>query len=173
MLEIASDRGREALLLHMRYRLSAARRVLDERACHFAPNSDRSAARAMSSKSKRTKLVCRRQLSDQMIANRSLSRDPRILPSLPDAIANAADLRLRQPGVHTLTGAAVTAIHERAVELSDRRRLETDIIVWAAVVKGPRVCGPFWMGSAQRRRARSGSVLPADARGRAHFCRIM
>ena len=170
MLEIASDRGREALLLHMRYRLSAARRVLDERACHFAPNSDRSAARAMSSKSKRTKLVCRRQLSDQMIANRSLSRDPRVLP---DAIANAADLRLRQPGVHILTGAAVTAIHERAVELSDRRRLETDIIVWAAVVKGPRVCGPFWMGSARRRRARSRSVLLVDARGRAHFCRIM
>jgi len=124
----------------------------------------------MSSKSKRTKLVCRRQLSDQMIANRSLSRDPRVLP---DAIANAADLRLRQPGVHTLTGAAVTAIHERAVELSDRRRLETDIIVWAAVVKGPRVCGPFWMGSARRRRARSRSVLLVDARGRAHFCRIM
>ena len=128
----------------------------------------------MSSKSKRTKLVCRRQLSDQMIANRSLSRDPRVLP---DAIANAADLRLRQPGVYILTGAAVTAIHEQAVELADGRRLETDIIVRAAVVKGPpglrAVLDGFGATSTGQvrigptcRRSRTGAFLPnyvADA----------
>ena len=122
----------------------------------------------MSSKSKRTKLVCRRQLSDQMIANRSLSRDPRVLP---DAIANAADLRLRQPGVYILTGAAVTAIHEQAVELADGRRLETDIIVRAAVVKGPpglrAVLDGFGATSTGQvrigptcRRSRTGAFLP-------------
>jgi NADH:ubiquinone reductase (H+-translocating) len=70
-----------------------------------------------------------------------VAREPRILPGLPEAIANATDLRLREAGVEILTGAAVTAIHERAVELADGRRLEADIIVWAAGVKGPGFAG--------------------------------
>jgi NADH dehydrogenase len=70
-----------------------------------------------------------------------VARDPRILPGLPDAIANAADLRLRHADIDILTGASVTAIHEREVELADGRRLEADIIVWAAGVKGPGFVG--------------------------------
>src|SRR5215472_7761855 len=46
-----------------------------------------------------------------------VAHDPRILPGLPDAIANLADLRLRRAGVGIVIGAAVTAIRERQVEL--------------------------------------------------------
>jgi NADH:ubiquinone reductase (H+-translocating) len=66
-----------------------------------------------------------------------VERDPRILPGLPDAIASATDLRLREAGVEILTGVMVSAIREREVELADGRRLEADIIVWAGGVKGP------------------------------------
>jgi NADH:ubiquinone reductase (H+-translocating) len=66
-----------------------------------------------------------------------VARDPRILPGLPDAIANAADHRLRQAGVEILTSAAVTEIHGREVALAGRQRLDADLIVWAAGVKGP------------------------------------
>jgi len=55
--------------------------------------------------------------------------------------SDAADLRLRQAEVDILTGAAVAAIHEREVELADGRRLEADIILWAAGVKGPGFAG--------------------------------
>ena len=70
-----------------------------------------------------------------------VAHDPRILPGLPDAIANLADLRLRRAGVGIVIGAAVTAIRERQVELADGRRLGADIIVWAAGVKGPEFAG--------------------------------
>ena len=65
-----------------------------------------------------------------------VARDPRILVDLPDAISNAADLRLRNVGVDILTSMAVTAIREREVELADGRRLDADIAVWAAAKDG-------------------------------------
>lgn len=66
-----------------------------------------------------------------------IARDQNILAGLPDAISNAADPRLRRAGVHIMTGAAVRAVHEREVELADGRKLDADITVWAAGVKGP------------------------------------
>jgi NADH:ubiquinone reductase (H+-translocating) len=66
-----------------------------------------------------------------------ITRDPRILVDLPDAISNSADHRLQRMGVEILTSTAVAAIHEREVELADARKMDADIIVWAAGVRGP------------------------------------
>jgi NADH dehydrogenase len=70
-----------------------------------------------------------------------ITRDPRILVDLPEAISKAADHRLRHVGVDVVTGAAVRAIHEREVELADGRTMDADITVWAAGVRGPRFSG--------------------------------
>jgi NADH:ubiquinone reductase (H+-translocating) len=66
-----------------------------------------------------------------------IDRDQHILAGLPDVISNAADPRLRRAGVEIVTDTGVRAVHEREVELADGRKLNADITVWAAGVKGP------------------------------------
>jgi NADH dehydrogenase len=62
---------------------------------------------------------------------------PRILPALPERIADSATELLRGLGVQVHTGARVTSVGPQAVMLSDGRSVPAELVVWAAGVKAP------------------------------------
>jgi NADH dehydrogenase len=62
---------------------------------------------------------------------------PRILPALPEPLAQAAHDQLEALGVRVLTGAPVTEVLPDAVQLGSGERIEADLKVWAAGVKAP------------------------------------
>ena len=61
----------------------------------------------------------------------------RVLPSLPERLSRAAQDLLRSLGVQVHTQARVASVEEGAVVLADGRRIDADLIVWAAGVKAP------------------------------------
>ena len=61
---------------------------------------------------------------------------PRILPALPEKLAAAAHEELEALGVRVLTGLRVTAAEPHAILTDDGERIEADLMVWAAGVKG-------------------------------------
>jgi NADH:quinone reductase (non-electrogenic) len=61
----------------------------------------------------------------------------RILPALPSRIATAAADLLRGLGVKVYTSARVAAVLPHAVELTDGRTINAELVVWAAGVKAP------------------------------------
>ena len=61
----------------------------------------------------------------------------RILPALPARIATAAADLLRGLGVKVYTSARVAAVLPHAVELTDGRIINAELVVWAAGVKAP------------------------------------
>jgi NADH dehydrogenase len=61
----------------------------------------------------------------------------RILPALPEKLAEAAHEELEALGVRVLTGLPVVEVEPHAVVTRSGERLESDITVWAAGVKGP------------------------------------
>ncbi len=65
---------------------------------------------------------------------------PRILPALPDRIADATAATLRDElGVDIRTGARVTKLTAEGVELADGAFIPSELVVWAAGVKGADV----------------------------------
>ncbi len=62
---------------------------------------------------------------------------PRILPALPERLADAAKAELEQLGVAVLTDVRVTEAVPHAILTDDGRRIEADLMVWAAGVKAP------------------------------------
>jgi len=62
---------------------------------------------------------------------------PRILPVLPEPLAQAAHEQLEALGVRVLTGAPVTEVFPDAVLLGSGERIAADLRVWAAGVKAP------------------------------------
>jgi NADH dehydrogenase len=64
---------------------------------------------------------------------------PRILPALPDRIAEAIADALRELGVDIRTGARVTKVTAGGVELAAGTFIPSELVVWAAGVKGPDV----------------------------------
>lgn len=68
-----------------------------------------------------------------------LESGPRILPALPDALANAAQAELGQLGVQVRTGARVVGVEQGRLLTTEADPIEADLIVWAAGVKGPEV----------------------------------
>ncbi|MGZ3345578.1 MAG: NAD(P)/FAD-dependent oxidoreductase [Caulobacteraceae bacterium] len=62
---------------------------------------------------------------------------PRILPALPEPLAQAAHDQLEALGVRVLTGAPVTEVLPDAVQLGSGERIGADLRVWAAGVKAP------------------------------------
>lgn len=62
---------------------------------------------------------------------------PRILPALPEELAQAAHEELEALGVEVITGAAVTRATAQGFELKDGRAVSADLRVWAAGVRGP------------------------------------
>jgi NADH dehydrogenase len=64
---------------------------------------------------------------------------PRILPGLPERISDAARGLLEGLGVRVSTGVPVTRVTAEGVELKDGSIIESQLVVWAAGVKGPEV----------------------------------
>jgi NADH:quinone reductase (non-electrogenic) len=62
---------------------------------------------------------------------------PRILPALPDKLAQAAREELEALGVRVVTGKAVTKASAGQFELADGEIIQAHLKVWAAGVKGP------------------------------------
>lgn len=64
---------------------------------------------------------------------------PRILPALPERLSEAAQRALEALGVRVLTATKVTSAEAGAILIDDGRRIEGDLMVWAAGVRGPDV----------------------------------
>ncbi len=61
---------------------------------------------------------------------------PRILPALPDKLAAAATAELENLGVRVLTATPVTAVTADAIHTKNGEIIPSDLMVWAAGVKG-------------------------------------
>ncbi len=64
---------------------------------------------------------------------------PRILPLLPQALAEAAQQQLEALGVKVLVGRRVVEVTAHAVITAQGDKIDADIKVWAAGVRGPEV----------------------------------
>lgn len=62
---------------------------------------------------------------------------PRLLPALPEKLAEAAKAELENLGVRVLTGTSVTEVSAAGVLTKDGERIRADLRVWAAGVRGP------------------------------------
>jgi NADH dehydrogenase len=65
-----------------------------------------------------------------------LEAGPRILPALPERLADAARAELEDLGVKVVTGARVTEITAEEIKTADGASYPTDLRVWAAGVRG-------------------------------------
>jgi NADH dehydrogenase len=66
---------------------------------------------------------------------------PRILPALPERLADAAKAELEALGVSVLTGVRVTEAVPHAIVTADGGRIEADLMIWAAGVRAPDTLG--------------------------------
>lgn len=66
---------------------------------------------------------------------------PRILPALPEDLANAAKHELEELGVKVREGMMVTEAVPRCLKTKDGGGVEADLLVWAAGVKAPEFLG--------------------------------
>jgi NADH:ubiquinone reductase (H+-translocating) len=62
---------------------------------------------------------------------------PRILPALPERIAESATTLLQGLGVRVRTSSRVTAVTAEGVQLASGEMLPAELVVWAAGVKAP------------------------------------
>ena len=62
---------------------------------------------------------------------------PRILPALPEAMAEAAHEELEAMGVRIFAGEKVTAIDPQALHTASGKVIDADIKVWSAGIKAP------------------------------------
>lgn len=68
-----------------------------------------------------------------------LEAAPRILPALPERIAEATSRMLQKLGVEVRTGAKVSEVRPDGVCLANGEFVASELVVWAAGVKGPDV----------------------------------
>lgn len=68
-----------------------------------------------------------------------LEAGPRILPALPEKLAEAAQKELEALGVRVLTGAQVVEANEQGMRIQTGEFIDADMRVWAAGVKGPEL----------------------------------
>jgi len=64
---------------------------------------------------------------------------PRIVPALPERLSNATSDILRGLGVDIRTGSRVTEVTAEGVKLANGDFIPSELVVWAAGVKGPDV----------------------------------
>ena len=80
-------------------------------------------------------------LSDQVIRRAVeitiIEAAPKLLPALPDRLANTTARQFNKLNIHLRLGRRVIEVDERCVILEDGERIEADIKVWAAGIKGP------------------------------------
>ena len=65
-----------------------------------------------------------------------LEAGPRILPALPEKLADAARAELVDKGISVITSAQVASVQQNSVTTRGGQTIDADIIVWAAGVKG-------------------------------------
>ncbi|WP_108895029.1 NAD(P)/FAD-dependent oxidoreductase [Palleronia abyssalis] len=65
-----------------------------------------------------------------------LEAGPKLLPALPEDVSDKVKGRLAELGVDVRTGAMVTRVGPRAVEVKDGPTIEADLILWATGVRG-------------------------------------
>jgi NADH:ubiquinone reductase (H+-translocating) len=83
---------------------------------------------------------------------------PRILPALPERLAEAAREELETLGVRVLTGTQVTEVTAEAIVTKSGERIVADLKLWAAGVRGPALeCDPSGL---ERNRNRQFVVRP-------------
>jgi NADH:ubiquinone reductase (H+-translocating) len=63
----------------------------------------------------------------------------RVLAAFPARISRSVETKLRSVGVDVRTGTKVVGVDARGVTLDGDRRIEADLVVWAAGIKGPAV----------------------------------
>jgi len=63
----------------------------------------------------------------------------RILPALPERVSNATALLLEALAVEIKTNAKVTSVSAEGVHLASGELVKSDLVIWAAGVKGPDV----------------------------------
>jgi NADH:ubiquinone reductase (H+-translocating) len=61
----------------------------------------------------------------------------RVLGSFPEKISHSVEAKLRGLGIDVRTGTKVVGVDAQGVSLDGDRRIEADLVVWAAGVKGP------------------------------------
>jgi NADH dehydrogenase len=64
---------------------------------------------------------------------------PRILPALPEKLAEGAKQELEALGVRVLEGTAVTEVMAGAMRTAGGEEIRADMLVWAAGVRGPEL----------------------------------
>lgn len=64
---------------------------------------------------------------------------PRILPALPERLSVATTNVLKNIGVDIRVGSAVTSVSDKGVTLANGEFIPSELVVWAAGVKGPDV----------------------------------
>jgi NADH:ubiquinone reductase (H+-translocating) len=63
----------------------------------------------------------------------------RVLPGLPERISDATEHVLDRMGIDVLTGTRVTDVTAEGLHLADGTFIPSELVVWAAGVKGPEV----------------------------------
>lgn len=66
---------------------------------------------------------------------------PRVLPGLPERISKATHRLLEEMGIEVRTGAKVTEATAEGLKLADGSFIASELLVWAAGVKAPKVLG--------------------------------
>src|ERR1700730_2249386 len=66
---------------------------------------------------------------------------PRVLPGLPERISQETHRLLDKMGVEVRASARVTEVSANGVKLADGSFIDSELVVWAAGVKGPGVFG--------------------------------
>jgi NADH:ubiquinone reductase (H+-translocating) len=75
-----------------------------------------------------------------------LEAGPRILPALPEKLADAAREELEALGVSVQTNVRVTGVTPEAIQTQSGVQIVADLKVWAAGVRGPDILGDPKMG---------------------------
>ncbi len=83
---------------------------------------------------------------------------PRILPALPERLADAAHRELEALGVRVITGTPVVGATAESIVLGSGENIDADLKVWAAGVKGAPVRGG--LGSLETNRTNQVIVKP-------------
>jgi NADH dehydrogenase len=68
-----------------------------------------------------------------------LEAAPRILPALPIRLSNSVRNELERLGVEVRAGCRVSQVSDKGVHLTDGTMIESELVIWAAGVKGPDV----------------------------------
>ena len=92
----------------------------------------------------------------------------RILPALPPRLSDATTRLLQGMGVDVRTNARVTEVRADGVQLADGDWVPSDLVVWAAGVRGPDVLAESGRARSQPQQPTHRHAYPADHPGREH-----